>query len=168
MHRSRTPHALAVLLAVAAALAVGHGVRAAGDDDLLVPLVPPPSLARWGKVPAWEGTFHATRLSQTKIGTTITIVNSASASGTVELTQQTSQETLASDQDPKTWHGASRWAGKVRGSVRTDLQGVTRGPQRRTTRSAGGAEGRLVLDRASVLIFTDHDRHRAHLPRFRR
>lgn len=38
---------------------MGCGAWAAGDDDLLVPLVPPPGLARWGAVPAWKGTFRA-------------------------------------------------------------------------------------------------------------
>ena len=34
------------------------GAKAADDDDLLVPLVPPPGLARWREVAAWEGTFR--------------------------------------------------------------------------------------------------------------
>jgi len=97
---------------------VEYDARAADDDDLLVPLVPPPSLARWGEVPAWEGTFravwHARQVN--KSGSTVRTEDEI-VDGTVFLDNQTN---LGFPNIPRGQGGprASIWEGRAKASVR--------------------------------------------------
>jgi hypothetical protein len=91
-------------------LVAEHGAPAADDDDLLVPLVPSPSLARWGEVPAWEGTFRAVRhMKQVSNNGQAVRTNDEIVDGTVLLDRQTNlghPATIGSGgQRASIWHG---------------------------------------------------------------
>lgn len=101
-------------MVIAALLVVGSGARAAGDDDLLVPLVPPPDLARWRKVKAWEGTFQVTQQKMTKMTKFSSYSNQWT--GSVVGTLVFDDEGVDHFETPE----ISRWRGMIKGTVQID------------------------------------------------
>jgi hypothetical protein len=138
------------LVAVGVALVLWHGIRAADDDSLLASPVPQDSLARWGEVPAWEGTFSAVwHMQQVRggphVGGSAVRTEDQVVNGTVRLDRQTNVGHPATKGSGGV--RASIWHGSATASVQIQSLDIDRDKSARITRrDEGTGEGLVEAD----------------------